>query len=385
MVASDAGAMFLKAVDGSGEYKDKNYIANKILDVIKDVGAQNVVQVIIDNAPVCKAAGSIVEGVHPHIFWKPCVVHTLNLALKNICDPKNTESNEAAYSECSWISKVVDDAQLIRNFIINHSMRLSMSQQFVNLKLLAVVETRFASTIIMLKRLRVVKQGLLSMVIDEQWISYRDDDKHRAIFVKDTISNDSWWEKVDYVLSFTSPIYDMLRACDTNQPTLHLVYEKWDSMIEQVKLTIFQHENKELNQHSSFYDVVYSILIDIWTKSNTPLHCLAHSLNPRYYCEQWLEGAPNRVTLDMDNDICMERNKCLRSYFPIAKERLEAYAEIAKFASVNGELAQYDCSQHRWDLEHRDWWVMNKYSNSSHNKKKMMVVQEVSRKLVEAP
>lgn len=81
-------------------------------------------------------------------------------------------------------------------------------------------------------------------------------------------------------------------------------------------------------------------------------------LSIRYYCEQWLEGAPNRVTPNMDNDICMERNKCLRSYFPVAKERLEAYAEIAKFASASGELAQYDCSQHRWDLEPRDWWVM---------------------------
>ena len=33
---------------------------------------------------------------------------------------------------------------------------------------------------------------------------------------------------------------------------------------------------------SPFYQVVYQILVDRWAKNNTPLHCLAHSLNPRY-------------------------------------------------------------------------------------------------------
>jgi len=75
-----------------------------MLQTIDEVGSQNVVQIIItDNAPVCKAAGSIVEGMYPHIFWTPCVVHTLNLALKNICSPKNTPNNEVVYQECNWM------------------------------------------------------------------------------------------------------------------------------------------------------------------------------------------------------------------------------------------------------------------------------------------
>lgn len=156
-----------------------------------------------------------------------------------------------------------------------------MFNRFVDLKLLAIAETRFASVIVMFKRLRTIKHGLQSMVISEQWSHYREDDTQKAAFVKETILNDKWWDKVDYVLSFTKPIYDMLRSCDTDEPNLHLVYEKWDSMIEQVKIAIYQHEGKELNQHSSFHEVVYNILIDRWTKSYTPLHCLAHSLNPR--------------------------------------------------------------------------------------------------------
>ncbi|KAJ1381854.1 Zinc finger, BED-type [Sesbania bispinosa] len=358
MAISDSGPMFLKVVDGSGEFKDKHYISDLMFSVIDEIGPQNVVQIITDNAPVCKAAGSIVESIHHHIFWTPCVVHTLNLALKDICCPKNTENNVVVYEACNWISSIADDAFFIKNFIMNHSMRLAMFNQFVHLKLLAVAETRFASIIIMLKRMRTIKHGLQSMVISEQWSHYREDNVQKVASVKEIILNDCWWDQVDYVLNFTSPIYDMLRSCDTDEPSLHLFYEKWDSMIEKVKLAIYQHEGKELNEHSSFYEVVYGVLIFRWTKSNTPLHCLAHSLNPRYYCRQWLEEVPNRVPPHRDNEICVGRNKCLRTYFPESKDRIEVTQEFVKFSSAAEDLGQFDSLQDRWNLKPKEWWIM---------------------------
>ena len=281
MATSDGGPVFLKAIDGSKEYKDKHYIARLIKGAIEDVGASNVVQVITDNAPVCRAAGLLIEGEYPHIFWTPCVVHTLNLALKNICAAKNIEKNEDIYEECHWITLVSDDATFIRNFIMNHSMRLAIFNQFVSLKLLAIAETRFASTIVMLKRLKLIKISLQSMVISNEWNAYREDDVGKATFVKEVVLNDLWWDKVDYILSFTRPIYDMLRFCDTDKPTLHLIYEMWDSMIEQVKEAIYKKEGKDLNESCSFFDKVYKILVERWTKNCTQLHCMAHSLNPR--------------------------------------------------------------------------------------------------------
>jgi len=62
--------------------------------------------------------------------------------------------------------------------------------------------------------------------------------------------------KVDYVLDFTIPIYDVLRKTDMNMTTLHLVYEMWDSMIENVRKVIYQHERKTKFEHSSFFKVV---------------------------------------------------------------------------------------------------------------------------------
>ena len=96
------------------------------------------------------------------------------------------------------------------------------------------------------------------------------------------ILSDLWWDKVDYILEFTAPIYDMLRVADTDKPCLHLVYEMWDSMIEKMNATIYRYEGLEDDEYSSFWSVVYDIFIDRWTKNCTPLHCLAHSLNPKY-------------------------------------------------------------------------------------------------------
>ncbi|XP_075659018.1 uncharacterized protein LOC142628868 [Castanea sativa] len=330
MAVSMGVQRFIKAIDGSGEFKDKHYIG-VLKDAIKEIGHEKVVQVITDNASVMKV-GSLIESEYPKIFWTPCVVHTLNLALKNICAAKNTEKNEVTYEECSWITRIGDDASFIRVFIMNHSMRLAMFNEFCPLKLLQVADTRFASVVVMLKRLKLIKRCLQAMAISDQWASYREDDVGKAQKVKDLILSDLWWDNIDYILEFTAPIYDMLRMADTDKPCLHLMYEMWDSMIEKVKAAIYRHEGLEDDQHCSFWSVVYDILIDRWTKNCTPLHCLAHSLNPKYYSIEWLSENPKRVAPHRDYEISMERCKCLDRYFEDGNELSVVKFEFAAFS-----------------------------------------------------
>ena len=90
MVASNGGPVLIKEIDGLGEFKDKHIITEVLKDAIKKIGHEKVVQIITDNANVIKAAKALIEGDFPKIFWTPCVVHTLNLALKNICATKKT-------------------------------------------------------------------------------------------------------------------------------------------------------------------------------------------------------------------------------------------------------------------------------------------------------
>lgn len=130
MAVSNGGTVFIKAIDGSGEFKDKHYIVGVLKDAIKEIRHEKVVQVITDNANVMKFAWALIECEYPRIFWTHCVVHTLNLVLKNICAAKNTEKNEVTYEECNWITRIVDDASFIHIFIMNHSLRLAMFNEF---------------------------------------------------------------------------------------------------------------------------------------------------------------------------------------------------------------------------------------------------------------
>jgi len=236
-----------------------------------------------DNVANCKGAGLIVQQKYDNIFWTPCIVHTLNLALKNICAAKlpRTEEQEMVYDELHWITLIAGDANMIKNYIMNHGMRLSMFNEFSKLKLLAVAETRFASVVVMLKWFLMVKRALQSMVISDAWETYRDDNAGTARHVREKILCRQWWENVEYIVDFTDPIYEMLRMADTDRPCLHLIYEMWDTMIAKVKKVIYTKEKKNYDEQSTFFSTVQDILIDRWSKSNTPLICLAHSLNPR--------------------------------------------------------------------------------------------------------
>ncbi|XP_062199858.1 uncharacterized protein LOC133902258 [Phragmites australis] len=195
-------------------------------------------------------------------------------------------------------------------------MRLSMFNEFTKLKFLAVAETRFASVIVMLKRFLLLKEALVLMVVGDKWMAYREDDPTKTQAVKEKILNDIWWDQVQYIVDFTDPIYSMLRAADTDKPCLHLVYEMWDSMIEKVRVCIYRKEGIVDGGTSVFFDVVQSILLSRWGKSNTPLQCLAHSLNPRYYNPAWLNEVSGRVSPNNDVEINTERNKYFRKFFP---------------------------------------------------------------------
>lgn len=236
---TDGLPMFLKCIDCSSEIIDKFFIANSIKEVINEVGHENVVQVITDNALACKDARELIEAQFPNISWTPCVIHTLDLALEIICDAKKVEDNQVINKECRWVSNIVGDVMQIKHFIMNHSLKIAIVKEFPTLKYLSLANTRFAWVVVMLRRFRLIKHGLQSMVISEKWSCYQEEDVEKAKFVRKAVLDDVWWDSVDYILAFTAPIYDMLRACDMDKPSLHLVCSMFNTMIQKVKMEIY--------------------------------------------------------------------------------------------------------------------------------------------------
>ena len=71
MVYSKGSTVFLKSVDASHKKKTAEYIYGLLDEIILDVGPENVVQIVTDNASAFKKAGRDLEEKYP-LYWIPC-------------------------------------------------------------------------------------------------------------------------------------------------------------------------------------------------------------------------------------------------------------------------------------------------------------------------
>lgn len=118
------GTMFMSVDDFSGVEKIGQVIAEYLLKAVEEVGASNVIQIVTDNARNCVAAGKEIEKVHKHIFWSPCVVHTLNLVLKDFT------------CAVDWMRDTYKRGKSIVKYFLNHSHSLAIFRTQSRLELL---------------------------------------------------------------------------------------------------------------------------------------------------------------------------------------------------------------------------------------------------------
>ena len=134
------------------------------------------------------------------VFWT--IDQSLNLALKSIA------------SDVTSIGNIIEDACHICNFVQNHINALTIYKEYTHLSLLKIADTRFASSFIMLKKLREVKTALGSMVISKYWSFWRKTNQSASKEVNDTVLDDVWWERVDLTIKIMEPLISLLRFAD---------------------------------------------------------------------------------------------------------------------------------------------------------------------------
>ena len=105
--------MFIRSVDASAHIKDATLLCELLDGFIQEIGPQNVVQVITDNATNYMATGRLLMIRHPTLFWTPCVAHCINLMLEDM-------------GKISYIKDFVEFSRRIVKFIYSHTSVLSM-------------------------------------------------------------------------------------------------------------------------------------------------------------------------------------------------------------------------------------------------------------------
>ena len=116
MVVSPRGETFIRAIDSTGKIKSGAYITDVLNDIINEIGANNVVQVVMDNAKNCRLAGRIINERYPHIYPTGYNTHNMNLVLKDWYTSEDT----------TWFANIINMCRKVVKFILKRQRVLDI-------------------------------------------------------------------------------------------------------------------------------------------------------------------------------------------------------------------------------------------------------------------
>ena len=151
--------------------------------------------------------------------------------------------------------------------------------------------------------------------------------------------DEDWWGKIDFLLKLTSLAFDLLKNADSYHPFLREVYDGMDTMVEKTMEIISQESPQLLFVDVDFADLVQHIMVDRWNSFNTPLHTLAHALNPKFYDEELIaQSNGKRKAPHRDREVVNGAKATLMRMFPVDLQR-EVKEEFANFAGGFNEYS----------------------------------------------
>jgi hypothetical protein len=245
LLSTPVGAKFLKAIDTSGETKDKEFIADFVITVINESTPKNIVAVCMDGA--CMSSFAQITKAFPWVFCFICPTHSLDNFLKNVCGNQHTIKMAGIEGEFGWGSSVfstpLEEAKQVINFIRRHGKPLSIFRgicmnpltwvhaefkpDFV--ELMKFCDTRFASNLIMLQRyhaLQIVVKNFVANIEYDAWLRAQSRVKQdKGADVRRIVQAERHWEEVSVTVAVLEPIIKVLRLTDGKSgATLGKVY-----------------------------------------------------------------------------------------------------------------------------------------------------------------
>ncbi|XP_059067661.1 uncharacterized protein LOC131858439 [Cryptomeria japonica] len=248
LVASGGQVVFLKSIDALDEVKNAETLCNMLDEVVTEVGVQNLVQVVTDNAAAYVAAGKLLQARHPTLFWSHCVAHCLDLLLEDI-------------GKLSWAKNVVEDGREITKYIYNHTWVLELKRQHTDGKdLVRSRVTRLATNFLNLQSILHALPNLKRMFVSERWLENPYCRKLEAEKVVKAVFDDSFDKLMEEIIN--------LSELTKYEAIWRIIDRRW---------------NRQLHQH---------------------IHAAAYYLNPKFFYSRTFK-IDEEVQLGLDT--CIQR------------------------------------------------------------------------------
>ena len=310
------GSSFISSKEMSDVSHTSEVIFELVDKAIEELGPDDVVQVVTDNASNNMGAKKLLVEKRPHIFWTSCATHTINLMLQGI-------------GSLTKFKKVIDQSKAFTIFVYGHTRTLECMRHFTEGKeIIRPGVTRFASVFLTLNSMLEKKNQLKQMVVHSRWDQLKDVKSKKGKDATATILSPAFWKDVKICLSVFEPLFKVLRLVDGDvKPSMGFLFG------ELIKA------KREINEACGNVESRYKEIIAIIDKKmkgrlDSPLHLTAYLLNPYYsYANQAIFDDPT-ITVGFIN--CVE-------VFYHHDENMQEQAvnvELKKFQSREGSFSK---------------------------------------------
>nr|KYP42310.1 hypothetical protein KK1_036302 [Cajanus cajan] len=226
LVNSPKGTVFLKSIDASAISKTAEKVFEMMDSIVEEVGEDNVVQVVTDNAANYKAAGQMLMEKRKRLFWTPCAAHCVDLMLEDY------EKKIPIHEE------TIPKGKRITTFIYSRTSLISLLQHFTKGRdLVRPGITRFATSYLTLGCLHENKGALIRMFTSNEWKSSRYAKTMDGKTIENVVLDKGFWSNIIICLKGALPLIEVLRLVDMDQkPAMGLIYEAMEQAKEKIQM-----------------------------------------------------------------------------------------------------------------------------------------------------
>ena len=304
----------------SKEMSDVSHTSEVIFELvdkaIDELGAENVVQVVTDNASNNMGAKTLMLEKRPNIFWSSCATHTINLMLQGI-------------GSLPRFKKTIDQAKAFTIFVYGHHRTLACMRSFTLKKdIIRPGVTRFATSYLTLQSLMEKRDALRKMVVDPKWDEIPDVKTRKGKDATATMLSVPFWKSVALCLKVFEPLVRLLRLVDGDvRPAMAFLYGELIKAKKEIKEAFGNVEN-------NYKDVMAIVDKKMKGRLDSSLHVAAYLLNPYYSYRD--------AAIFDDSSVVKKFMLCCETFFEgdEEKEYLAVNEDFDKFQTKQGSFGK---------------------------------------------
>jgi len=216
LVNSPRGTVFLKSIDASNICKTTEQIFKMMDDLVDEVGEENVIQIVTDNAANYKAVGELLMQKRKNLYWTPCATHCIFLMLKDF------ENKIPLHHE------TIANGKEIKTYIYSRSDLISLLHKYTTgTDLIRATNTRFVTSYLTLGCLNENKGSLIRMFTSKEWQTSPFVKTKDGQFVENLILDKGFWKNISNCLRGALPLIKVLGMVDSyEKEAMGFIYEE---------------------------------------------------------------------------------------------------------------------------------------------------------------